>query len=93
MDSTTVMLRDGSKEWEFDFRQKQEFLLSSTESRPALGHAQPPIQWVRGALSPRVKLPGREIESSPHCTAKVKNTWSYTSTPTVFMALYSFKHT
>jgi hypothetical protein len=32
----------------------------STSSTLALGPAQPPIQWVPGALSPSVKRPGRE---------------------------------
>jgi hypothetical protein len=31
----------------------------STLSRPALGSTQPPIQWVRGAFSPGVKLTTR----------------------------------
>jgi hypothetical protein len=34
----------------------------STSSRPALGPTQPPIQWVPGALSPGVKLRGREAD-------------------------------
>jgi hypothetical protein len=32
--------------------------LFSRSCRPALGPTQPPIQWVPGALSPVVKLPG-----------------------------------
>jgi hypothetical protein len=36
--------------------------LSSTSSRPALGSTEPPIRWVPGALSPRVKRPGREAD-------------------------------
>jgi hypothetical protein len=35
-------------------------------SRPALGPIQPPIQWVSGALSLGVKLPGREADHSTH---------------------------
>jgi hypothetical protein len=34
----------------------------SMSSGPALGFTQPPIQWVRGALSPGVKWPGREAD-------------------------------
>jgi hypothetical protein len=45
-------------------------------SRPALGHTQPPIQWVRG-----VKRPGREADHSPSSSAELENAWSYTSTP------------
>jgi hypothetical protein len=37
----------------------------STSSRPALGSTQPPIQWVPGALTAGVKLPGREADHSP----------------------------
>jgi hypothetical protein len=47
-------------------------LLFTTEYRPALGPTQPPIQWVRGALSLRVKRPGREADHSPPNSAEVK---------------------
>jgi hypothetical protein len=40
----------------------------------ALGHTQPPIQWVPGALSPGVKRPGREADHSPPTSAGVKKT-------------------
>jgi hypothetical protein len=39
----------------------------------------PPIQWVPG-----VKRLGREIDHSPPASAKVKNTWIYTSTSLYF---------
>jgi hypothetical protein len=56
-------------------------------SRPALGSTQPPIQWVPGALSPGVKRPRREADHSPAASAKVKEMWIYTSTPSyAFMA-------
>jgi len=42
-----------------------------------------PIQWVLEALSPKVKWPGREADCSPPSNAKVKNAWSYTSTPSI----------
>jgi hypothetical protein len=53
----------------------------STSSRPALGPSHPPVQWVRGALSPVVKQPGREADHSPPTSAEVKKMWIYTSTP------------
>jgi hypothetical protein len=53
----------------------------STSSRPALGSAQPPIQWISGALSPVVKRPGRESDHSIPASAEVKKIWIYTSTP------------
>jgi hypothetical protein len=55
--------------------------LFSTESRPALGPTQPPIQLVLVALSPGVKRPGREADHSPPASADVKKIWIYTSTP------------
>jgi hypothetical protein len=64
-----------------------EFFSSPSLSGPALGHTQPLIHWVPGALSLGVKRPGREVGYSPLSSAEVKNTWSYTSTPQyVFMA-------
>jgi hypothetical protein len=38
----------------------------------ALGPTQPPIQWVPGALSLRVKRPGREADHSTPSSADVK---------------------
>jgi len=52
-------------------------------SRTALRPTQPPIQWVPGALSLRVKQLGHEADHSPLLSAKVKNTWNYTSAPPV----------
>jgi len=48
--------------------------------RPDLGPIQPPIQWVPGALSLRMKRPGREADHSPPSIVEVENAWSYTST-------------
>jgi hypothetical protein len=62
-------------------------LLFTTASRTALRPTQPPIQRVPGALSLRVKRPGREADHSPPSSAEVKHAWSYTSVPQyVFMA-------
>jgi hypothetical protein len=57
-------------------------LLFSTASRPALGHTQPLIQWVSGALSLGVKWPGREAHHTPS-SAEVEIAWCYTSTPSI----------
>jgi hypothetical protein len=57
--------------------------LFTTSSRTALRPTQPPIQWVPGALSLRVKRPGCEAEHSPPSSAEVKNAWSYTSIPPI----------
>jgi hypothetical protein len=53
----------------------------NTESRPALGSIQPPIQQVPGALSAGVKRLEREADHSPSSSAEVKNVWRYTSAP------------
>jgi hypothetical protein len=46
-----------------------------------------PIQWGSGALSLRVKQPGREADHSPPTSGEIKKIWIYTSTPPyVFMA-------
>jgi hypothetical protein len=45
-----------------------------------------PIQWVPGALSPGVKRLGRKLTAHFHLVPKVKNSWSPTSTPFVFLA-------
>jgi len=37
-----------------------------------LGPTPPPIQWVTGALSLRVKWPGHEADISPPSSAEVK---------------------
>jgi hypothetical protein len=46
----------------FDSRQwqRRDSFSFTTASRPVLGPTQPPIQWIRGALSPEVKRPRRE---------------------------------
>jgi hypothetical protein len=60
--------------------------LFTTMSRTALGHTQPPIQWVPGALSLEVKRPGREADHSPLSSAKVnERSYSYTSTPPIHL--------
>jgi hypothetical protein len=46
----------------FDSRRGLGIFLFTTASRTALGPTQPPIQWVRGALSLGAKRPGREAD-------------------------------
>jgi len=73
------------RDWEY-------FLFATDVPRPALGPNQPPIQWVPGALSLRVKRPGSEADHSPPSSAEVKNAWSYTFNPQyAFMALFSVR--
>jgi len=69
------------------------FFLFATMFRLALGTIQPLRQWVQGPLTPGVKLSGREADHSPPFSTKVKNTWSYTSTPQfVFVEWCLVKH-
>jgi hypothetical protein len=56
----------------FDSRRGLGMFLFTTAFRTALGPTQPPIQWVRGALSLEVKRPVREADHSPPSSAKVK---------------------
>jgi len=49
--------------------------------RLALGPTQPTIQWICGFLPLGVKHPGHEADRSCLSGAKVKNLWSYISTP------------
>jgi hypothetical protein len=50
-----------------------KIFLFSIVSSPALGPTQPPIQWVLGPPSPKVKQQGNEVDRSPLSNAKVKN--------------------
>jgi len=51
-----------------------------------------PFSGCRGQFQ-GIKWPGREIYSSPPPSTKIKNVWSYTSTPPfVFVAWCLFKH-
>jgi hypothetical protein len=56
----------------FDSRQGLGIFLLTTATRTALGPAQPPIQWVLGALSLGVKRPVREADHSPPSSVEVK---------------------
>jgi hypothetical protein len=67
----------------FESRQGLEISLFTTASTSALGHTQPPIQWVPVALSMGVNWPGREADHSPPSSADVKNAFIYTYTPPI----------
>jgi hypothetical protein len=55
----------------------------ATASRPPPVPTQPPIQWVLGSLFPEIKRPRRAADHSSPSSAKFKNAWSYTSTPSI----------
>jgi hypothetical protein len=70
----------------FESRLELGILLFAAVPRLTLGPTRPPTQWVLGALSPGVKLLGREADHSPPSSAEVKNAWSYIFTHPYFMA-------
>jgi len=51
-------------------------------SRPALGHFQPPVQWVPGFPGTK-ELPRRDADPSAPSSVVVKKEYSYTSTPPI----------
>jgi hypothetical protein len=57
----------------FEFRQALGLVLFSTASRPDVVPIQPPTEWVLGALSLGVKLPGHEADHSPPSSAEVSS--------------------
>jgi hypothetical protein len=51
-------------------------------TRPALGSTQPPVQWVPGVLSPRLKRSrGVTLTTHPHLVPKLRMSRSYTFSP------------
>jgi hypothetical protein len=56
----------------FDSRQGMRYFLFSTASIPVLRPTQPPIQWIAGAPSPKVKRLGHEADHSPPSTSEDK---------------------
>jgi hypothetical protein len=62
-------------------RDRKGKFLFITASRPSLEPTQPPIQWISRTFIPDIERPEREADHSPPTSAKVKNSWSYTSTP------------
>lgn len=59
---------------EVRFPARTKTLFFSTSARQALGPTQPPMEWVSGAFSSRVKRLGREAHHSPPPSAEVRNT-------------------
>jgi hypothetical protein len=66
----------------FDPRQGQGIFPLSSVSRSVLGPTQPPVQWVPGVLSPRVKRGlGVTLTTHRHLVLKSWMSRSYTSSP------------
>jgi hypothetical protein len=59
----------------------EAFFLFATVFKRAPISTQPPIQWVLGSLSLRIKLPGHEANHSTPPSAEDRNAWSFTSFP------------
>jgi hypothetical protein len=57
----------------FGSRLWQDIYLYSTASRPALVPNQPPIELIKGTLSPWVQRPVRKADHSPLPSAEAKN--------------------
>jgi len=74
-------------------RWNYEFPHFATASRPVLGSTQPIIQWVLGAVIPRVKRLGREADHSHPSSSEVKNAWGLPPLPnTPSWPVASLKH-
>jgi len=66
----------------FECQQRQEIFPFSKLSKLVLEPTQPTIQGVP-VFFLRGKMAGYEVDHSPPSSAKVKNEWSYTSTPLI----------
>jgi hypothetical protein len=64
-----MVFHDASWERPFNRSFKQIIIYGS---RTALGPTQTPIHWIPGALSLRIKRPGREADHSPPSSSEVK---------------------
>jgi hypothetical protein len=58
---------------QINFLQVKYIFLYSTSSRQALGHTQPPVQCVTGAILLRGKRSEREGDRSPPSSNEIKN--------------------
>jgi hypothetical protein len=70
-----------------DSWQVQEIFLFNKMPGLAVEPTQPFSQCVLGApaLDPRVKRSGHETDCSPPLSAKIKNEWRYSSTPSLWL--------
>jgi hypothetical protein len=64
--------------------------LFTTAFEPSLRPTQRQIQWIPGALSPRVERPWREANYTATSNAEVKNAWSFTFTLAYTLMVWSF---
>jgi hypothetical protein len=82
---SNIVLGYGPDDQEFKSWKGLGIFLLTTVSRLTLGPTQLSIQWVPRDLSLAEKWLGCEADHSPPSSAKVKNTWLYTSTPLIYL--------
>jgi len=79
----------GSEDPQFESPQQQESALFSNTILSALGATHPPIQEVTVSLPDGTAHGwgggGGEVDQSPTYSAKVKNEWTCTSTPPMYL--------
>jgi hypothetical protein len=73
------------EESEFDSRQGQESFVFLTAFRPAQGPIPPPVRWVSGAFSPKVKGPKRDADRLHPSGAEVKKESEVLISPVIFL--------
>jgi hypothetical protein len=73
-DGPHLLIRAGRPRGRTSSPDRVENFLFSATSRPAPGPTQPPIQWVPGALSPRIKRSGLEADHSHPTSAEINKT-------------------
>jgi len=66
----------------------RDILLFATASRPALGSPSPLPHRYRGTFSSGVKRLVCEVDHAPPSSARIKDAWSYTSTPPSFFMMW-----
>jgi hypothetical protein len=75
--SSVSIITDQATGWKtgVQFLPGTEIFLVTTESIPALGPNQPPIQWASGGPFVELKRPGREANNLLKSSANVKNAY------------------
>jgi hypothetical protein len=68
---------------QFPARAMMGLFVFTITSRPALGPTQSASQCLPGNITPEINLPVYAADYSHPSSTKVKNAWSYTSTPPV----------
>jgi hypothetical protein len=67
-------------------------ILISITTRPPVGTTQFPIRLILGDFSQAVKRPKRKSDHSPISSGEVRNSWSYASTPHMFLWIWCLSY-